>query len=1214
MIIKGQNPGAVFDCGNLSISPSSVQAESNKYTSIDFTTNYNIDSIYGTFIDPQGNPFVSVPLSLVSDKTWKVNFTFDKIGIWKIELNITKDGGICKKVITVEVKNPNDCTNCTLDTLSQYENDCTTLIPPGGMITLKSVCLRGSVKKCPDNFQVQFEVTQVSDIFFQNAYSKLGATLSQEVSANFSNLANGQYHWRARVLKPDGTPCSAWLHYGNNVNGAPDFIIGDSPCNMDTSNIPSQIACINIGDYSVDINGYNPQNCTITVTSDRTDVIIARNSTKQNSFGRFFVYIESVNVCGTANITISVTGCVNCTKTVAISVTGQCCGQSSELFVDPVNATMCVGEKRQFYIKSTTGISFTDEHWSSSSPCLKEVQGKPGMFEAVCAGGPFQIFASVMTDNGKKEAKPASVTIIASPSVTITPPNITITNCDPVQFIATTNPSGLPVTWSVEPSSLGTITNNGLFTPAKNNGTMSGLVIAKVGVGNCTDEGHANIVVNCPNYDLVIEPINTIKDCNHPIQLKAYLKPGDIPCNPIWKMDCQPSDLATIDAVTGLVIPKLNAKGTCTVTATCNNLVATTTITFDCILDCINLWISRPTPLMPTNNPGFSANQICKCIPYQFKAFCIKSDYTGPHDVSAEGQWSIVPPVAGVTIDSNGKLISAVTGTFVVIFKRQGVTAQYAITVVDCNICPPIGIYFPCDLVFIIGIPFPIMPILYRADGSTVAQDPDKPFKYVIGDPAVIMQQGNENKFVGLKPGRTTIDVYYESLHTKTVIIINPPSNDNCASGAIIAPPSSPVPIDPMLRPIPSYWYYRCCPIVFSSVFRDRNGRLIDCSLARWEVIALDVNNNGSFVMNNGSFVANRSGWYIIIVNCCDLTLVICIFIVDVYCEPVIPCQLEFDKPSISKDFSDKCCPDGDTTNNTPLDRYEETVKVTKNDDSLVTIDSNAYWLKTEPTSFTERSREIKVFIDPKYFAKGSGGTCHLIFKCGDRKIPFPVTIKTKAEIYATVQAFQLKQKTTQTTPITLKQELTDSEIAQQLKLAPNSYRVANSCNASFDMIQKYGVIPFQMWLNKGTVPPGYDGNRTFLPLRFFADVGCLNVSWDNNKKEATIEGYGRKIVIGLKEEQTIRYAFISGSTQPTPNPQEPRNVKGLVRIINGRVMVGAKFVFDEFRSTITLNTKDHATVDIIFRPGWDYPTCITQMFVNPNSILVDLISGLRYS
>lgn len=389
MIVKGQNPGAVFDCGNLNISPSSVQAESNKYTSIDFTTNYNIDSIYGTFIDPQGNPFVSVPLSLVSDKIWKVNFTFDKNGIWKIELNITKDGGICKKVITVEVKNPNDCTSCTLDILSQCENDCTTLIPPGGMITLKSVCLRGAVKKCPDNFQVQFEVTQVSDIFFQNAYSKLGTTLSQEVSVNFSNLANGQYHWRARVLKPDGTPCSAWFHYGNNVNGAPDFIIGDSPCNMDTSNIPSQIACINIGDYSVDINGYNPQNCTITVTSDRTDVIIVRNSTKQNSFGRFFVYIESVNVCGTANITISVAGCVNCTKTVAISVIGQCCGQSSELFVDPQNATMCVGEKRQFYIKSTTGVSFTDEQWRTNSPCLREVQGKPGMFEAVCAGGPF---------------------------------------------------------------------------------------------------------------------------------------------------------------------------------------------------------------------------------------------------------------------------------------------------------------------------------------------------------------------------------------------------------------------------------------------------------------------------------------------------------------------------------------------------------------------------------------------------------------------------------------------------------------------------------------------------------------------------------------------------------------------------------------------------------------------------------------------------------
>jgi hypothetical protein len=252
------------------------------------------------------------------------------------------------------------------------------------------------------------------------------------------------------------------------------------------------------------------------------------------------------------------------------------------------------------------------------------------------------------------------------------------------------------------------------------------------------------------------------------------------------------------------------------------------------------------------------------------------------------------------------------------------------------------------------------------------------------------------------------------------------------------------------------------------------------------------------------------------------------------------------------------------------------------------------------------------VFIDPKYFAKGSGGTCHLIFKCSDKKFQFPVTIKTKAEIFATVQAFQLKQNIIKTTPFTQKQELTDAQISQQLSLAPNSYRNANSCDASFDMIQKYGVIPFQMWLNKGTVPAGQEGNRTFLPLKFFADVGCLNVSWDNNKKEATIEGFGKKIVLGMNQAIISSSTFKSGGSQPIPIPQEPRNVKGLVRIINGRVMVAARFVFEEFRATIALKD-DHRTVEIVFRPGWDYPTCISQSIIVPNSIIVDLITGPKY-
>lgn len=1306
IIVKGQVDEDGFTCDKLNISPNMVHADLNKFSSLNLTTNFKVDRISGTFYDPLGNSFSSIALTETSQNNWQVNFNFNTIGYWRLNLDIEINGKLCNRQITIDVNDEYECSNCSFNFVSQYENDCTSPIPAGGNSKSSTVCLKATAINCPDGFQVQFAVANVNDVNYQNPILESTTTSSQEKTVYLSNLTNGSYHWKARIVKSDSSPCSDWSYYGNNSEIAVDFTIGDSnSCDIDITSIPNPMNCNTDGKFVALCSGYDPYTCSVTVTNDRNDLVYSSIDNSIFINGKFYIILKTYDKEGIANVSIKINGAITCSKTILLNIrctdkpnpcknnfrikdipdciainssiqmtciddsgpingsntiwhisgedkdctidtntgilkTGNIqgkitikayyfvnqiescfdysdvtiCGTDTDLFVDPQLMYLCVGERKQFYIKSTNGISFTDANWSSDSQCLTQVPGSPGLFEAICTGGPFKIKATVMTNAGLKEVKPATVTIVNNPIVTISPTNLTLDCNQNTQFTAITNPPGIPVTWSVEPSTIGSITSSGLFTPVQNIGdvSVSGTILAKAGTGICIGEGRAYVNIQCKQ--LFIEPINSEKLCQ-PFQLKAFLEPGHTPCNPIWEISCQPSNIGTIDSTTGWFTPYANAKGTCTVNAYYGSLKASLSTTIDCSQppppECINLWIPKPTPLMQPSNPNLSAFEICKCIPYQFKAYCTKSDNTGPHDVSSQGQWSISNPVAGVNIDSSGKLISAVVGTYTVVFKMGGLTAQYTVTVVDCYICPPIGMYIDCDLVFFVGRLFPINPILYTADGSTSQLPQGKTATYKISDPSVLKQNGNE--FIGMKAGRTTVDIYYENLHTKTVVIINPPQNNNCSSGSIIAPPSSQVLLDPLIRPLPSYWYYKCCPIVFKAIFKDVYGKPIDCSVSRWDAIALDQSNDGTFIMNNGSFVANRSGWYIIIVNCCELTLVICIFIVDVFCLPTEPdCEFTLDKYEIRKDFSDKCCPDGNTNNNIPLDSFEELIKVTKNNDkSVVTIDSNAYWLKTEPTSFTDKYKEVKVIIDPRYFAKGSGGTCKLTFKCDNGFIrELFVTIKTKAEIYATAQAFQLKQDVLQSTPTVIKKELTDAEILQQLNLAPSSYRIASSCDSSFDMKQKYGVIPFQTWLNKGTVPNGYEGNRTFLPLKFFADLGCLNVSWDNNKKEATLEGYGKKIIIGLKE--VYSYVIELNGEQPTPEPQEPINVEGLVRIINGRVMVGAKFVFDAFGASIVLK-QDKRTVDIVFKPGWDYTCCISSMPILLNSALNDLIFSTKY-
>ncbi|NLX02280.1 MAG: hypothetical protein GXY40_07095 [Syntrophomonadaceae bacterium] len=78
--------------------------------------------------------------------------------------------------------------------------------------------------------------------------------------------------------------------------------------------------------------------------------------------------------------------------------------------------------------------------------------------------------------------------------------------------------------------------------------------------------------------------------------------------------------------------------------------------------------------------------------------------------------------------------------------------------------------------------------------------------------------------------------------------------------------------------------------------------------------------------------------------------------------------------------------------------------------------------------------------------------------------------------------------------------------------------------------------------------PPGMFNNRVMIPLRAVSEQLGFQVSWDNNRKQATVQGNGTSMTILLDQQQFI----VNGQTR---NPE----VAG--KLINGRVLVPVRYI-----------------------------------------------------
>jgi len=105
--------------------------------------------------------------------------------------------------------------------LEQLSLEQATLIPPQGMAGGEGVMLSAGVPDDPGKrYKVQFEIRPLGTAFARPLADSGYVDAGRRGAAVFSDLAQGSYHWRARVLNEQGQT-SEWVEFGDG--GAADF-------------------------------------------------------------------------------------------------------------------------------------------------------------------------------------------------------------------------------------------------------------------------------------------------------------------------------------------------------------------------------------------------------------------------------------------------------------------------------------------------------------------------------------------------------------------------------------------------------------------------------------------------------------------------------------------------------------------------------------------------------------------------------------------------------------------------------------------------------------------------------------------------------------------------------------------------------------------------------------------------------------------------------
>src|SRR5260370_5329946 len=111
-------------------------------------------------------------------------------------------------------------------TLGQFLSDASTTLGAGSSTTDNVVVFKGTpMSSSSGQLKLQIEI-EPSSTAFVNASSVTSAIVSSGnvASVSSTNLANGSYHWQARVLDNETGATSTWTRFGANATGT-DFVV-----------------------------------------------------------------------------------------------------------------------------------------------------------------------------------------------------------------------------------------------------------------------------------------------------------------------------------------------------------------------------------------------------------------------------------------------------------------------------------------------------------------------------------------------------------------------------------------------------------------------------------------------------------------------------------------------------------------------------------------------------------------------------------------------------------------------------------------------------------------------------------------------------------------------------------------------------------------------------------------------------------------------------
>lgn len=129
--------------------------------------------------------------------------------------------------------------------MKQFQLNGTTFIPTGGTSPVPTMVAKAGLPDETDNYDVRLQVeARLLGIAFSGVPTAEGALAEAggEASAQLGPLANGSYHWRARVVDAGGL-ASEWVAFGGNPETEADFVVAVPDTAPQAINVESSDSC-----------------------------------------------------------------------------------------------------------------------------------------------------------------------------------------------------------------------------------------------------------------------------------------------------------------------------------------------------------------------------------------------------------------------------------------------------------------------------------------------------------------------------------------------------------------------------------------------------------------------------------------------------------------------------------------------------------------------------------------------------------------------------------------------------------------------------------------------------------------------------------------------------------------------------------------------------------------------------------------------------------